>query len=63
MPKVNSAILRWARETSGLSLRDAASKIDLREARGVSPEDRLKALEQGQVAPTRPLLLKMAKQY
>lgn len=56
-------ILRWARETSGLSLRDAASKIGLREARGVSPEDRLKALEEGQATPTRPLLVKMAKQY
>ena len=56
-------ILRWARETSGLSLRDAASKIGLREARGVSPEDRLKALEEGLATPTRPLLVKMAKQY
>ena len=56
-------ILRWARETSGLSIRDAASKIGLREARGVSPEDRLKALEDGQATPTRPLLVKMAKQY
>ena len=56
-------ILRWARETSGLSIRDAASRIGLREARGVSPEDRLKALEDGQATPTRPLLVKMAKQY
>lgn len=63
MPEVSPAILRWARETAGLTLDDAAEKLDLREARGVSGGDRLAALEAGDNAPSRPLLLKMAKQY
>ena len=63
MPEVSPAILRWARETAGLTLDDAAERLDLREARGVSGSDRLAALEAGQNAPSRPLLLKMAKQY
>ncbi len=63
MPRVNHKILTWARETAGLSLAAAAQKLDLREARGVGPADRLAALEAGKVAPSRPLILKMAKHY
>jgi Zn-dependent peptidase ImmA (M78 family)/transcriptional regulator with XRE-family HTH domain len=63
MPRVNPDILRWARETAGLSLADAASKLRIKEARGVSPIDRLRDIESGETLPTRPLLLKMAKQY
>ena len=63
MPKVNPNILRWARETAGLTLDEAATKLDLHQARGVSPVDRLAALESGADQPTRPLLTRMAKQY
>ena len=63
MPRVNPEILRWARETAGLTVDEAAKKIQLREARGVSPAERLAALETGEAEPTRPLLLRMAKQY
>jgi len=63
MPKVNPNILRWARETAGLTLEEAATKLDLHQARGVSPVDRLAALESGADQPTRPLLTRMAKQY
>lgn len=63
MPPVNPEILRWARETAGLTLEDASHKLGIQIARGVSPVDRLNALETGDVEPTRPLLLKMAKQY
>ncbi len=63
MPKVNPEILRWARETSGLSLEEACQKLHIREARGVSAVDRLTALEAGESDPTRPMLVKMAKQY
>ena len=63
MPKVNPDIMRWARETAGLTIEEAAKKIDLHEARGVSAVNRLVALESGDDEPTRSLLTKMAKQY
>jgi Zn-dependent peptidase ImmA (M78 family) len=63
MPKVNPDIMRWARETAGLTLEEGATKIDLHQARGVSPVDRLAALESGDDEPTRSLLTRMAKQY
>jgi len=63
MPKVNHKILGWARETSGLSLEEAATKLGIHQARGVSAVDRLAALESGDEDPTRPLLTRMAKQY
>ncbi len=63
MPRVNPEILRWARETAGLSISEATSKLGIREARGVSPVDRLIELESGESLPTRPVLVKMAKQY
>lgn len=63
MPRVNPAILLWARETAGLTQEAAVEKLGLGEARGVPAVDRLAALEIGDVAPTRPMLVKMAKQY
>ncbi len=63
MPRVNPEILRWARETAGLDLEEAAGKIALGTARGVDGAQRLASLEAGEGTPTRPLLLKMAKQY
>lgn len=63
MTDVNPTILRWARETAGFTLDQAARKIELRDARGVSGEERLARLEAGEAAPTRPLLARMAKQY
>ncbi|MBI5115315.1 ImmA/IrrE family metallo-endopeptidase [Candidatus Poribacteria bacterium] len=63
MPRVNANILGWARETAGLTREDAAEKLHLSESRGVSAVDRLSALEFGEVEPTRPMLVKMAKVY
>ena len=63
MPKVNPHILRWARETAGLTYEEATKKLDLHQARGVSAVDRLVALESGEQEPSRPMLVKMAKQY
>lgn len=50
-------------ETAGLTLEEATKKLDLNEARGVSAVDRLVALETGETEPTRPMIVKMAKQY
>jgi Zn-dependent peptidase ImmA (M78 family) len=63
MPKVNPEVLRWARETAGFELDEAAAKLDLSAARGKPGAERLADLEAGKADPTRPLLLRMAKQY
>lgn len=63
MPKVNPEILLWARKTAGLSPEEACRKLSLQNLKGASAVDRLTALETGVVDPSRPMLLKMAKQY
>lgn len=63
MPRVNPLILRWARETAGLSPDEAAKKVDLLATRQASAADRIVELEEGRVEPSRPLLTRMAKQY
>ena len=63
MPAVNPDILVWARETAGLTLQDAVAKVGIRDARGLAAIDRLTALERGDEEPTRPVLVKMARQY
>lgn len=60
---VNPEILRWARETAGLSIDIAARKLAIGATKDLEPEQRLDLLESGGEKPTRPLLLKMAKQY
>lgn len=63
MPRVNPEILRWARETAGLSPSEAAKKIALDGTKKLSAEERIAALESGDDVPTRSLLSRMAKQY
>ena len=63
MPRVNPEILIWARETAGLNHEVAAKKLGIRDAYGMKAVDRLSSLEYGDTDPTRPMLLKMAKQY
>lgn len=63
MPKVNPEILVWARETAGLSVEEAAEKLQISAAYGKSPSERLAELEAGEAEPTRPMLVRMAKQY
>ncbi len=63
MPKVNHEILKWARETAGLSREEAVRKLSIRDARGTKAVDRLADLESGAVEPTRPTLVKMARHY
>jgi transcriptional regulator with XRE-family HTH domain len=63
MTAIQPKILRWARETAGLSARDAAQALGLTDARGRTGGQRLEAMELGEDEPTRPVLLKMAKTY
>lgn len=58
MPAVNPEILTWARETSGLSLDDAARKLQI-----AAGGERLAEYEAGSREPTRPMLVRMAKTY
>ena len=59
----NPTILRWARETAGLTLEQAAERLALGAARGIPGADRLTALEDGKSEPSRSLLLKMSEKY
>ena len=63
MPEVNPDILRWARETAGLTPEEAVRKLSIKKARGTGAIDRLRALEAGEQSPTRAMLSKMANQY
>jgi Zn-dependent peptidase ImmA (M78 family) len=62
MSAITPEILRWARETAGLSLEDAARAIGLKDARGQTGVERLAKIE-SEGDPPRPLILKMAKAY
>ncbi|MCG8348619.1 MAG: helix-turn-helix transcriptional regulator [Chloroflexales bacterium] len=63
MPVVNPKVLKWARETAGLSLEDAARKLGLKETRTKTGKEKLAAFEAGEKTPTQQLLSKMAQQY
>lgn len=63
MTMVKPSILQWARESAGLSLEEAAAKVGINAARGISGADRLLALETEEGVVSRPVLLKMAKIY
>lgn len=57
MPRVNPAILVWARETAGLARGEAAKKL------GIGNSDRLRAFEEGELEPTRKQLVNMSEKY
>lgn len=63
MPKVNPALLTWARETAGLSLEEAAQEIDLNETKDGLGAERLAALELGVGEPSHSLLNRMSAKY
>ncbi len=60
---INPGILAWARETAGLSLEDAASRIGIHASAELSAAEKLEALERGQKFPTRNQLAKIATVY
>lgn len=63
MPSVNPAILSWARNSAGLSVEEAVVKLPLKAAYGKTAVERLNELESGVRPPSRPTLVRMAKQY
>jgi Zn-dependent peptidase ImmA (M78 family)/transcriptional regulator with XRE-family HTH domain len=60
MPKVNPAILTWARESAGFDVAQAARAIGLTGANAV---DALTEMEAGDRQPSRRQLVEMAKKY
>lgn len=60
---VNPQVLRWARETAGLDIEAAAHKLALSSSKGMSASQKLEAIESGERAIPRSLLLKMSQQY
>jgi len=62
MPEINHEILIWARESIGLSVDDAAKKLQLKDTKTTTGAEKLLAFENGKL-PTRSLLVRMSKQY
>ncbi|CAN5453254.1 XRE family transcriptional regulator [soil metagenome] len=63
MPHVVPEILKWARETAGFDLEEAARRIALNASKAGTGAERLAALEAGDTEPTATMLNRMAKQY
>ena len=63
MPGINPEIMIWARETAGLSRREAAWKLGFRDSARSTAEDKLTAIEYGKKEPSRARLVKMADRY
>lgn len=61
--RVNPEILKWARNTAGLSPEDAARALSFSDTRDRSAADRLEAIEAGEEEPSRSVLLRMSKAY
>lgn len=63
MPKVNKRILRWARETIGLSVGEAARKLGIRDGKTASAGEKLAAYEDGAKDPSESMLVRMSRVY
>lgn len=63
MPKIQHTILKWARETSGLTIEEAARKLQFKDSKSSTAAEKLAAYESGVKDPSRPLLLKMSNKY
>ena len=60
---ITPSMLTWARETAGLSVEDAASKLGLKSSAKATATDQLEAYERGDAKPTRNQLMKIASTY
>jgi Zn-dependent peptidase ImmA (M78 family) len=60
---INPEILVWARESAGLSLKDAANRLGLSSSETNSAADKLEEFEAGEKFPTRNQLAKFATVY
>jgi len=63
MLNINHIILSWARETAELSVKNAAHKLQIKDGKTASAKDKLLDYENGTVAPSRSMLLRMSRVY
>jgi Zn-dependent peptidase ImmA (M78 family) len=63
MTNINHKILSWARETAELSIENAARKLQIKDGKETTAEEKLLEYENGLKAPSRSMLLKMSKTY
>jgi len=63
MPKIKSDIIKWARENAGLTIEEAAYKLQITDGAATSAAEKLDIYEEGKKEPSRALLLRMSKQY
>ena len=63
MTEFNPEIMSWARETAGLTLEQAAKRLQIQSTKNQSPKEQLVALENGVKKPSSSILRRMAKQY
>jgi Zn-dependent peptidase ImmA (M78 family)/transcriptional regulator with XRE-family HTH domain len=61
--RINPAVLRWARETAGLSIEAAAMALGLKDTAGATAVDKLVQLEAGDRAPSHTTLERAATVY
>jgi transcriptional regulator with XRE-family HTH domain len=61
--EINPRIMRWARETAGLSVKEAAGKLGLKDTAKGTAVEKLKALEEGRRDPGQTILDKAAALY
>ena len=63
MPVLNGDIMKWARETAGFSMEEAAAKLKLNGNRSCTGEQKLAAFESGDNGVSSAVLEKMSKVY
>lgn len=61
--RVNPDVLIWARQSAGLSVEEAADKLNLSSSAASTSTDKLSAMEAGKKQPTRNQLSKLANVY
>lgn len=63
MPVVSPAVIKWARDTAGLSVEKAAKSLNFKDSQILSAVQQLEAMERGDLAPTRADLIRMSEVY
>jgi Zn-dependent peptidase ImmA (M78 family) len=63
MPIINHAMLSWARESVGLTIEDAAKKLQFKDSVKTTAAQKLKTYEDGDKGPSRAMLAKFSSTY
>lgn len=63
MSIINHAMLSWARDSVGLTIEDAAKKLQLKDSVKTTAAQKLKTYEDGEKSPSRAMLVKFSSTY